>query len=387
MNGDAVKRRLRNAIGRCPTVGAIGQLAAAARHVHDARRIALFQERHERLRHQQRPERVRAQCGLEYLGRDLEDILVVIEQNTGVVYQCIETIAAFRKILRCASNAVRFGDVDLQKRDLAVVFFLTFFVEFFRRWLASLLVTRPEKNMKTFARQLPHNFKPDPFVRAGHERDVSLFCHEGTLIADHVELNGSNNICDIRVISGYLFLVSKFVLKMWKNRSSPGNLLRRTMAELEASSDNPGVIAFPPLIWLVSVVVSALVHFFVIRLPIMNYSACLVCGIVLVILAPTLAWSALVTMKAAGTNVNPSKPALTIVGSGPYRFTRNPMYLALTLLQIGAAFLLNDAITLLFAAALALIFHCGVILREERYLEAKFGEEYLALKRSVRRWI
>ena len=159
------------------------------------------------------------------------------------------------------------------------------------------------------------------------------------------------------------------------------------MAELEASSDNPGVIAFPPLIWLVSVVISALVHFFVIRLPIMNYSACLVCGIVLVILAPTLAGSALVAMKAAGTNVNPSKPALTIVGSGPYRFTRNPMYLALTLLQIGAAFLLNDAITLLFAAALALIFHCGVILREERYLEAKFGEEYLALKRSVRRWI
>ena len=43
--------------------------------------------------------------------------------------------------------------------------------------------------------------------------------------------------------------------------------------------------------------------------------------------------------------------------------------------------------TFLFAAALALILHFGVILREERYLEAKFGEEYLALKRSVRRWI
>ena len=106
------------------------------------------------------------------------------------------------------------------------------------------------------------------------------------------------------------------------------------MAESEASSDNPGVIAFPPLIWLVSVVISALVHFFVIRLPIMSYSACLVCGIVLVILAPTLAGSALVAMKAAGTNVSPSKPALTIVRSGPFRFTRNPMYLALCLLQV-----------------------------------------------------
>ena len=50
--------------------------------------------------------------------------------------------------------------------------------------------------------------------------------------------------------------------------------------------DNPGVIAFPPLIWLVGAVISALVHFFVIRLPIMSYSACLVCGIVVVVLAP-----------------------------------------------------------------------------------------------------
>ena len=65
-------------------------------------------------------------------------------------------------------------------------------------------------------------------------------------------------------------------------------------------NDNAGVVGFPPLIWLVSAVISALVHFFVIRLPIMSYSACLVCGIVLVILAPTLALSALVTMKRAG---------------------------------------------------------------------------------------
>jgi len=110
-------------------------------------------------------------------------------------------------------------------------------------------------------------------------------------------------------------------------------------------------------------------------------------GIVLFIIAPLLAIPAIWRMKAAGTNVHPSEPTTTIVRGGPYRFTRNPMYLALTLLQIGVAFVLNDAITFLFAAALALTLHFGVILREERYLEAKFGEEYLALKRSVRRWI
>ena len=158
------------------------------------------------------------------------------------------------------------------------------------------------------------------------------------------------------------------------------------MPESDTSSDNPGVIAFPPLIWLVGAVISALVHFFLIQLPIMSYSACLVCGIVLVILAPTLALWALVTMKAAGTNVAPAKPALTIVRGGPFRFTRNPMYLALCLLQVALGFFLNDWITLLFVIPLALIFHYGVILREERYLTAKFGEPYLQLKRQVRRW-
>ena len=156
-----------------------------------------------------------------------------------------------------------------------------------------------------------------------------------------------------------------------------------------ARNDNPRVIAFPPLIWAVTVFISLVVHFFVGRLPmsILPRAISLGIGIVLFIIAPLLAIPAMWRMKAAGTNVHPSEPTTTIVRGGPYRFTRNPMYLALTLLQIGVAFVLNDAITFLFAAALALMLHFGVILREERYLEAKFGEEYLALKRSVRRWI
>ena len=150
--------------------------------------------------------------------------------------------------------------------------------------------------------------------------------------------------------------------------------------------DNAGVIAFPPLIWLVNAVISVLVHLFV-QIPIMRYGICLACGIVFIILAPTLALSAFRTMKSAGTNVHPSEPALTIVRGGPFRFTRNPMYLALCLLQIALGFFLNDWITLLFVVPLALILHYGVVLREERYLTAKFGEPYLEYKREVRRWI
>jgi protein-S-isoprenylcysteine O-methyltransferase Ste14 len=150
--------------------------------------------------------------------------------------------------------------------------------------------------------------------------------------------------------------------------------------------DNPGVIAFPPLIWLVNAVISVVVHLFV-QIPIMRYGICLVCGIVFIIVAPTLALSAFRTMKSAGTNVDPSEPALTIVRGGPFRFTRNPLYLALCLLQIALGFFLNDWITLLFVVPLTVIFHYGVVLREERYLTAKFGESYLQYKREVRRWI
>jgi protein-S-isoprenylcysteine O-methyltransferase Ste14 len=156
--------------------------------------------------------------------------------------------------------------------------------------------------------------------------------------------------------------------------------------KVDKALDNPGVIAFPPLIWLVNAVISVLVHL-LIRLPIMRYSFCLVWGIALMILAPTLALWALRIMKAAGTNVHPSEPALTIVRDGPFRFTRNPMYVALCLVQIALGFFLNDWITLLFVVPLAVILHYGVVLREERYLAAKFGEPYLEYKREVRRWI
>ena len=156
---------------------------------------------------------------------------------------------------------------------------------------------------------------------------------------------------------------------------------------MKSEKDNPGVIAFPPFIWLTGAILSILIHFFVIHLPITpNYRVCLVCGIALMIIAPALALSALFTMSRAGTNVDPAKPALTIVRGGPFRFTRNPMYLALCFLQIALGFFLNDWITLLFVIPLFCILRFGVILREERYLEAKFGEEYLAFKRSVRRW-
>ena len=146
------------------------------------------------------------------------------------------------------------------------------------------------------------------------------------------------------------------------------------------------MIAWPPLIFLGCAVAGSLLHF-IFPIRVMRYSVSLSLGIALAVVSASLALWAERVMKAAGTNVRPDRPALTIVRNGPYRFTRNPMYLSLCLLQLALGFVLDDWIPLLFAIPLILILHFGVILREERYLDGKFGEQYLALKRDVRRWI
>src|SRR5207237_4036980 len=147
------------------------------------------------------------------------------------------------------------------------------------------------------------------------------------------------------------------------------------------------IVVFRPLFLVIGAMVSVLVHFFVLSVRILPQPFALILGIVCVLAGPSLALPALFIMRAAGTHANPAKPALLIVRGGPYRLTRNPMYLALCLVQAGIGFLLNAWITPLCVVPLALILHFGVILPEERYLEAKFGEQYLALKREVRRWI
>jgi protein-S-isoprenylcysteine O-methyltransferase Ste14 len=84
--------------------------------------------------------------------------------------------------------------------------------------------------------------------------------------------------------------------------------------------------------------------------------------------------------------VNPYQPTTAIVTEGPYRFTRNPIYLSLAVLYAGLAVMANALWSLLLLAVM-LIIHYAVILPEERYLEQKFGEEYRSYKAKVRRWL
>ena len=98
------------------------------------------------------------------------------------------------------------------------------------------------------------------------------------------------------------------------------------------------------------------------------------------------AW-AIVTMTRAGSNVPTSLPSTTIVDTGPYRLTRNPIYLGMMLGLIGLAVALNSFWLLLTLAPFALVIRYGVVAREERYLGRKFGDLYHNYCSRVRRWL
>lgn len=113
----------------------------------------------------------------------------------------------------------------------------------------------------------------------------------------------------------------------------------------------------------------------------------LVIGWLAVALGFTTMMSGVITFRRAGTTVIPHHPVSRIVTHGPYRFTRNPMYLGLTIAYIGGILLMNDVWpVVLLPIALLLLIHF-VIEREEQYLSTAFGAEYDEYRRRVRRWI
>src|SRR6185369_1821326 len=107
-------------------------------------------------------------------------------------------------------------------------------------------------------------------------------------------------------------------------------------------------------------------------------------GIALLVLWLTLAISALLTFKRAGTTPHPMHPSTALALSGPYRFTRNPMYLSFVFMNLGAAFVMNAFWPVVLMPAVMIMVQRMVIEREEQYLARKFGAEYLAFKARVR---
>ena len=107
---------------------------------------------------------------------------------------------------------------------------------------------------------------------------------------------------------------------------------------------------------------------------------------VFVLALALFAW-AIVTITNAGSNVPTNRPTTTVVESGPYYFTRNPIYLSMFLGLIGLAIAFDNLWLLLMLAPFALVIRYGVVAREEAYLERKFGDVYRRCRSHVRRWL
>jgi protein-S-isoprenylcysteine O-methyltransferase Ste14 len=110
-------------------------------------------------------------------------------------------------------------------------------------------------------------------------------------------------------------------------------------------------------------------------------------GAALLLVGAGLLLAAASRFRSSGTNVEPWKPVSTIVSVGPYRWTRNPMYLGMALVYAGIALACGSLTALVLLPIVLAIVQTRVIAREERYLETKFGEDYRRYKAGVRRWL
>jgi protein-S-isoprenylcysteine O-methyltransferase Ste14 len=142
----------------------------------------------------------------------------------------------------------------------------------------------------------------------------------------------------------------------------------------------------PPFVYLGSIALGLVLHLlWPARLVLPSVSTPV--GAIVTVLAIALFVSAARTLRAAGTPIPGNRPTTTIVRTGPYRFSRNPIYLAFSLVQLGLSLWVNSlALLITLIPAVALMWRV-VIPREERYLEARFPSEYSPYKASVRRWL
>jgi protein-S-isoprenylcysteine O-methyltransferase Ste14 len=154
----------------------------------------------------------------------------------------------------------------------------------------------------------------------------------------------------------------------------------------EQIADKPGVIAFPPALYGVTLAIGVALSFFF-PVSFLPLSISLPLAALVLMAAGWFSTSAFRTMTRAQTAIDPEKPATAIVSDGAFRFSRNPLYLSLTLLYIGISLLLNAVWAFALLLPLLAVVQIGVIQREEIYLERKFGDEYLRYKAQVRRWL
>ena len=153
--------------------------------------------------------------------------------------------------------------------------------------------------------------------------------------------------------------------------------------------DNAGVIAPPPLIALAAVVLGLALDWLLpayLLSVLLTLAERIAIAVVLVAAGAALAIPAMRGFRSAGTHVEPWKPSSALVTDGIFGWLRNPMYVGLAFLVSGLGIAFASDWTLVMLVPAVLMLHFGVVKREERYLEAKFGDAYRQYKARVPRY-
>ena len=150
--------------------------------------------------------------------------------------------------------------------------------------------------------------------------------------------------------------------------------------------DNPGIWVPPPLLYLLALLLGLLLDTRA-HVPFLPRGVARSLGWPLVGGGMALAAWFIRTMRSADTTLRTDKPVSSLVQDGPFRYSRNPGYVALTMIYCGIAVRRNALWATLLLPLVVYVIQREVIEREERYLDRTFGEEYLDYKARVRRWV
>ncbi len=150
--------------------------------------------------------------------------------------------------------------------------------------------------------------------------------------------------------------------------------------------DRPEVVARPPLIYLAFLLMWLAMDYFR-PVTVLPASVQYISGFAIIALSGVIVVSAVLQFRRASTSFSDFAPATQLVTTGPYRLSRNPSYVALSLLYVGIGVAADNLWIVAGLVPILIVMHYGVIVREEQYLERAFGEEYLQYKASVRRWV
>lgn len=174
--------------------------------------------------------------------------------------------------------------------------------------------------------------------------------------------------------------VSSDVILLFRNRRLPGRFMHNNR------DDIPQLITKPPHLFLGAIAIALTLNaFFPLPLSLGVFTSSV--GIVLCLCGVFLFTQGLRAFKAAKTSPNPNHEAVALIHSGPYRYSRNPLYLSLFVFLLGLALGLDNFWILAMLLPLLGVIQFGVVLPEERYLENKFGDSYREYKTRVPRWI